>query len=111
VNGPAVERRTDGTAVVYGRLTLDSQAHLYASVVTPTGPALLTQNGSRLGTWLTGRPAKNLQALQLRPGALPFRLQLPARRLATRGEYAVRIAAVDPYGRRTELLVRFGRPS
>jgi hypothetical protein len=110
VNGPEVARRPDGTAVVYGRLTLDSQAHLYASVLTPNGTALLAQNGSRLGTWLKGRPAKSLQALQLRPGALPFRLQLPARRLDARGRYAVRIAAVDPYGRRTELVVRFTPP-
>jgi GH25 family lysozyme M1 (1,4-beta-N-acetylmuramidase) len=107
VNGPTVARRADGTAVVYGRLTLDSQAHLYASIVTPAGTAVLTQVGSRLGIWLKGSPAKTVQALQLRPGALPFRLQLPARRLAAHGRYAVRLAAVDPYGRRTQLLVRF----
>lgn len=107
VNGPAVTRAADGTAFVYGRLTLDSQAHLYASVVTPRGPVLLTQQGSRLGIGLKGRPAKTLQALQLRPGALPFRLKLPARQLAAQGSYAVRIAAIDPYGRRSEVLVRF----
>lgn len=107
VSGPAVTRRTDGTAVVYGRLTLDSQAHLYASVITPHGTALLSQQGSRLGWWLKGRPAKTLQALQLRPGALPFRLRLPARQLTAKGGYTLRIAAVDPYGRRSQLVVRF----
>jgi hypothetical protein len=107
VNGPAVARRADGSAVVYGRLTLDSQAHLYAGVLGPRGAVLLTQQGSRLGIGLHGRPAKTLQALQLRPGALPFRLKLPARQLDAQGRYAVRIAAVDPYGRRSELLVRF----
>jgi GH25 family lysozyme M1 (1,4-beta-N-acetylmuramidase) len=107
VNGPAVTRRADGVAFVYGRLTLDSQAHLYASVTTPGGTVLLSQQGSRLGVWLKGRPAKTLQALQLRPGALPFRLRLPARRLAAKGRYTLRIAAVDPYGRRSTLLVRF----
>ena len=94
-------------AFVYGRLTLDSQAHLYASVITPRGTAFLTQQGSRLGIGLKGRPAKTLQALQLRPGALPFRLRLPARLLAAKGRYTIRIAAVDPYGRRSQLVVRF----
>jgi hypothetical protein len=107
VNGPAVARRAGGTAVVYGRLTLDSQAHLYASVITPHGTVLLSQQGSRLGWWLKGRPTKTLQALQLRPGALPFRLQLPARQLTAKGRYTLRIAAVDPYGRRSQLIVRF----
>ncbi len=107
VNGPAVGRNADGTAFLYGRLTLDSQAHLYASVVTPRGPVLLSQQGSRLGVGLHGGPTKTVQALQLRPGALPFRLRLPAQQLAGEGRYTLRIAAVDPYGRRSELVVRF----
>ncbi len=107
VSGPAVARRSDGTAVVYGRLTLDSQAHLYASVTTPHGRALLFQQGSRLGWWLKGRPVKTVQALQLRPGALPVRLRLPARQLTAKGVYALQLVAVDPYGRRSQLTVRF----
>ncbi len=107
VSALAVSHRPDGTVLVYSRLTLDSQAHLYASLATPDGRALLLQQGSRLGWWLKGRPTKTLQALQLRPGALPIRVRVPARQLEAKGRYALRIAAIDPYGRRSRLTVRF----
>lgn len=99
-------RRADGGAVVVGRITLDSQAHLYAAIAAPGEERLLLpQRGSRIGWWLDGRPAKTLQALQLRPGALPLRLRVPARRLRPGRRYAVVVTAVDPYGRRARLVL------
>jgi hypothetical protein len=99
----------DGTVLLRARFTLDTQAHLYASLVTPGGgQALLLQHGSRLGWWLQGeQPAKTFQSLQLRPGALPIRIRIPASQLKADGTYVLRIAAIDPYGRRSQLVARF----
>lgn len=94
----------DGSGVVRGRITLDTQAHLFVSLSTASGiKLLLPQQGARVGWWLTGRPAKTLQALQLRPGALPIRLRLPPAQARAAGPRALRIVAVDPYGRRSTL--------
>jgi hypothetical protein len=106
VNDVTVERHADGSAVIRARITLDTQAHLYVSMLTPRGQALLPQQGSRVGWWLTGLPTKTIQTLQLRPGAFPIRLVVPAGQLQAAGAYALRLAALDPYGR----LVRFVVP-
>jgi hypothetical protein len=49
-----------------------------------------------------------LQALQLQPGALPFRLRVPAAQLRAKGPHTLRIAALDPYGRKSTLVVKIG---
>lgn len=101
----------DSIALVYGRFTLDRQAHIYASVATDNGSrVMLTQQGSRIGTWLQGKPAKTLQALQLQPGALPLRLRFPARLLRGHARLTLRILAVDPYGRRATLAATIPAP-
>jgi hypothetical protein len=99
----------DGSIVVYGRITLDTQAHLYVTLAAANGTKLLlTQNGSRVGWWLQGNPAKTLQALQLQPGALPVRLRVPAAQLRAKGPHTLRIVALDPYGRKSALVVKIG---
>lgn len=96
----------DGSAVVLGRITLDTQAHLYASLAAAGGRKLvLPQQGARIGWWLKGKPAKTLQALQLRPGTLPIRLRVPAAQWRAAGPHTLRLVAVDPYGRRSALSV------
>ena len=97
----------DGSAVVYGRITLDTQAHLYVSLTAASGvKLLLPQQGTRIGWWLKGKPAKTLQALQLRPGALPLRLRVPAGQMRKAGPRTLRIVALDPYGRKSTLTVK-----
>lgn len=110
VNRLVVRRSADGTVLVDGRLTLDSQAHLYASVAKPRGLAVLLPHGSRLGQWLEGRPTTTLQTLVLRPGVLPIQVRIPTRQLAAKGSYALRLAAVDPYRRRGQLVVPLTQP-
>ncbi len=105
VNDFTVTRRADGSALIRGRVTLDTQGHLYVSLRTPHGQALLPQQGSRVGWWLQGLPTRTIQTLQLRPGAFPIRLTVPAGQIAATGQYALRLAAIDPYGRRAHLLV------
>jgi hypothetical protein len=106
VTDVTVTHRPDGAAVVRGRFTLDTQAHLYVSVLAPGGQALVTQQGSRVGWWLKGLPTKTIQTLQLRPGEFPVRLVVPARQVSAAGRYALRLAALDPYGRTVRLVVR-----
>ena len=86
VNHVGVEKTADGGLPVFGRITLDTQAHLYVTLLAANGTKLLLpQQGSRIGWWLQGKPAKTLQALQLQPGALPFRLRVPAAQLRAKG--------------------------
>lgn len=107
----AAAGRPDGTVIVYGRVTLDSQAHLYASIEAPGGRRLmLLSRGSRIGWWVEGGPAKTLQALQLRPGAIPIRIRLRAGLLRGKGPYTLRLTGLDPYGRRGRLAVRVVLP-
>jgi hypothetical protein len=105
VNDFTVTRRADGSALIRGRVTLDTQAHLYVSLLTPHGQALLPQQGSRVGWWLTGLPTTTIQTLQLRPGAFPIRLVVPAGQIGATGSYSLRLAAIDPYGRHVQFLV------
>jgi hypothetical protein len=105
VNDVTVARHPDGSALIRARVTLDTQAHLYVSVLTPRGQALLPQQGNRVGWWLKGLPTKTIQTLQLRPGAFPIRLLVPAAQLRASGSYALRLAALDPYGRRVHFVV------
>ncbi len=100
-----VSRHPDGSALIRGRVTLDTQGHLYVSLRTPHGQALLPQQGSRVGWWLQGLPTTTIQTLQLRPGEFPIRLTVPAGQIAAAGRYALRLAAIDPYGRRVRLIV------
>lgn len=105
--GPlGLRRRPDGTVLVIVRLDLDSQAHLYAMLLGPGGsrPQVL-KTGSRLGIWLHGGAAKTVQTLQRRPGAVPVRLRLSPKQLRPKTTYQLRVAAVDPYGRKTQILI------
>ena len=109
VNHVGVEKTADGGLTVFGRITLDSQAHLYVTLLAANGTKLLLpQKGARIGWWLQGKPAKTLQALQLQPGALPFRLRVPAAQLRAKGRHTLRIVALDPYGRKSALVVKLG---
>jgi GH25 family lysozyme M1 (1,4-beta-N-acetylmuramidase) len=101
-------RLKNGAVLLHGTLILNSQAHLYASVTGPSGRrALLSQRGSRLGSWLAGLPTKTLQVLRLRPAALPVRVRVAARQLRPKARYTLKVVAIDPYGRRAALQVRF----
>ncbi len=107
VTAAAVKVAANRSATVYGRITLDTQAHLYVSLVGANSKTLLLpQKGARIGWWLQGKPAKTLQALQLRPGALPIRLQIPTAQMRGAAPLKLRIVAVDPYGRRSALTVK-----
>jgi GH25 family lysozyme M1 (1,4-beta-N-acetylmuramidase) len=119
-NGPALTaqvplevlpHRADSSLLLITRFSLHSQARITASV---TGPGhrfvpILGQ-GSRLGTRLrAGRAFRVAQAYRARPGTVPVRLRLNARRWRP-GTYRLGIVAVDPWGRRSTLTLRFRFP-
>lgn len=105
-SGVTAKVAADGSAVVLGRITLDTQAHLYVSLTSANGENLvLRQQGTRIGWWQKGKPAKTLQALQLLPGSLPIRLRIPASQWRAAGPHRLRIVAIDPYGRKSALTV------
>jgi hypothetical protein len=80
------KRQTDGSVVVYARFSVASQAHLY------------------LG--LAGGPIRQ-QLLLLKPGRFSVRLRVQLRRGAV-GH--LRVAAVDPWGRRAAMTFAFRAP-
>jgi len=119
-NGPALSariplevlpHRADSSLLLITRLSLHSQARISASV---TGPAHRTVPilgaGSRLGTRLSaGRAYRLAQAYRARPGNVPVRLRLNARHW-TPGAYRLTVVALDPWGRRSRLTLRFRYP-
>ena len=56
VNHVVTAKGADGSLVVYGRITLDTQAHLYVSLAAANGKKLLLpQKGSRVGLVAAGQ--------------------------------------------------------
>jgi hypothetical protein len=82
-------RLRSGVVVVTGRVRLPSQALLFVNIVGRTG----------------------VKRSQLRrPGIVPVRVSVSARRLPRGTAATLRIAARDPYGRSAELVTRFRAP-
>jgi hypothetical protein len=82
-------RLRSGVVVVTGRVSVPSQALLFVNIVDRTG----------------------VKRSQLRrPGVVPVRVSVSARRLPRGAAATLRIAARDPYGRSAELVTRFRAP-
>ena len=97
----------DGTLRILTTVSLQSQAHLYATLLGPGGKQpFLIQKGSRLGAWLHGVPLKTVQALVLKPGTVPIRLSVHVKALRPKTTYRLQINAVDPVGRKSTVVVR-----
>jgi hypothetical protein len=119
-NGPALRRqiplevlphRADHSLLLLTRLSLHSQARISASV-TGAGrrPVPILGQGSRLGVRLrSGRGFATAQTYRPRPGTVVVRLRLNARNWRP-GSYRVRFVALDPWGRRSTLALRFRYP-
>jgi hypothetical protein len=119
-NGPALRKQVplevlphlaDHSIVLATRLSLASQAQMTASV---TGPGrrqvAILGKGSRLGVRLQpGRAYTLAKAYRPRPGTVIVRLRLNARAWRP-GSYRLRVVALDPWGRRSGLTLRFRYP-
>jgi hypothetical protein len=118
-NGPSLRKQVplevlphaaDHTILLSTRLSLQSQAQLSASV---TGAArrsvAILGNGSRLGVRLRAGGYRIVKAYRARPGTVIVRLRLNARGWRP-GRYRLRVVALDPWGRRSGLTLRFRYP-
>ena len=115
-NGPALASQTrfralphpaDHSLLLLARLAVHSQARLSASVTGPhrtTIPVL--GRGSRFGSRLGAGSFRLVQSYRRKPGSLQVRLRLNARSLRP-GRYSLRVVALDPWGRRSRLTLRF----
>ncbi len=106
---PVVSRRADHSVLFVTRLLTNSQAHLYATVVA--GRTAILRRGSRLGVTLgTAGTTRTAQTLVLAPGGLPVRLRFAGVHLPRGSVVRLRIAAIDPWGRRSVFTFTFKAP-
>src|SRR5579884_707402 len=118
-NGPALEAQArfqavphaaDRSLLLLTRIAVHSQARISASVTGPHGaPVLVLGKGSRFGAHLNAGSFRVVHSYRRKPGSLQVRLRLNARVLR-RGSYNLRVVAVDPWGRRSRLTLRFRYP-
>jgi GH25 family lysozyme M1 (1,4-beta-N-acetylmuramidase) len=115
-NGPALVAQTrlravphpaDRSVLLLTRLAVQSQARLTASVTGPhAAPVAILGKGSRFGAPLKAGSFRLVQSYRRKPGSLQVRLRLNARGLRP-GAYSLSVGAVDPWGRRSRLRLRF----
>jgi len=119
-NGPVLTRQgpleglphpSDRSILLLTRLSLQAQARISASVTGPGRRVVpILGKGSRLGVPLpAGRAFRVAQAYRPRPGTVLLRLRLNVRGWRP-GAYSLRIVALDPWGRRRALTLRFRYP-
>ncbi|HET9114827.1 MAG TPA: GH25 family lysozyme [Gaiellaceae bacterium] len=118
-NGPALSRQvplealphpSDHSVVLAMQVGVHSQARITASVLGAGGRVVpILGSGSRLGVRLRRGTYRIAQAYRPRPGAMAVRLRLSARGWRA-GSYRLRFVALDPWGRRSVLTLRFRYP-
>ncbi|HJQ49946.1 MAG TPA: hypothetical protein VJ838_05490, partial [Gaiellaceae bacterium] len=100
----------DRSILLATRLAVQSQARLSASVTGPGRRAVpILGKGSRLGVRLHAGAFRVVRAYRSRPGTVVVRLRLNVRGWRP-GSYKLRVAAVDPWGRRRGRTLRFRYP-
>jgi GH25 family lysozyme M1 (1,4-beta-N-acetylmuramidase) len=114
--GPALSTQTrfqalphpaDRSLLLVTRLAVHSQARVSASVTGPhQTPVPILGKGSRLGSLLKAGTFQVAQAYRRKPSSMQVRLRLNARTLLP-GAYRLRIVAIDPWGRRGRMTLRF----
>jgi len=115
-NGPALATQTkfqavphpsDRSLILLTRLAVRSQARVSGSITGPHGTSVaILGKGSRFGARLKAGAFQLVQAYRRKPGAMQVRLRLNAQVLL-HGSYRLRVFAVDPWGRRSHLTLRF----
>lgn len=103
----AVPHPADRSLLLLTRLAVHSQARVSASVTGPHRTVVpILGRGSRFGARLEAGVFQLVQSYRRKPGSLQVRLRLNARTLLP-GAYSFRVVAVDPWGRRSRLTLRF----
>jgi hypothetical protein len=106
---PPAQTRTAGThELVATSIRVDEQAALYISVVDANGQRLLlSQNGSKVGGNVRGKPVKTIHYVMLVPRSIPIQLLVPKNLLKTGATYNIHVIAVDPQGNKSTLDIPF----
>jgi lysozyme len=104
-------RQSDGSILLVTRLTVSSQADLYANSYGPGGlrPSILP-HGSRLAVPLHGAARKTAHVRILAPGGFPVQLRIDGRTLAPHALGRIVVTAIDPWGRRATFVLGFRAP-
>jgi GH25 family lysozyme M1 (1,4-beta-N-acetylmuramidase) len=103
----ALPHPTDRSLQLLTRIVVHSQARVSASVTGPHGiPVPVLGKGSRFGARLKAGTFSVVQSYRRKPGSLQVHLRLNARALRP-GSYNLRVVALDPWGRRSRLTLRF----
>ena len=106
----AVPHPADRSLLLLTQLAVHSQARISGSVTGPHGTVVpILGKGSRFGGLLKPGVFQLVQSYRRKPGSMQVRLRLNTRTLA-RGAYSFRVVAVDPWGRRSRLTLRFRYP-
>ena len=106
----AVPHPADRSLLLLTRLAVHSQARISGSVTGPHGTVVpILGKGSRFGGLLKTGVFQLVQSYRRKPGSMQVRLRLNTRTLR-RGPYSFRVVAVDPWGRRSRLTLRFRYP-
>ena len=106
----ALPHPSDRSLLLLTRLAVHSQARVSASITGPHGTTVpVIGRGSRFGANLKPGTFQLVQSYRRTPGSMQVRLRLNARTLL-RGSYSLRVVALDPWGRRSRLTLRFRYP-
>jgi GH25 family lysozyme M1 (1,4-beta-N-acetylmuramidase) len=106
----AVPHPADRSLLLLTRIGVHSQARISGSVTGPHGTVVpILGKGSRFGGPLETGVFQLVQSYRRKPGSLQVRLRVNARTLL-HGAYSFRVVAVDPWGRRSRLTLRFRYP-
>jgi GH25 family lysozyme M1 (1,4-beta-N-acetylmuramidase) len=106
----ALPHPSDRSLLLLTRLAVHSQARVSASVVGPHGTVFpVIGRGSVFGAPLKPGTFQLVQSYRRKPGSMQVRLRLNPRTLL-RGSYSLRVVALDPWGRRSRLTLRFRYP-
>ena len=105
---PAQTASTGTREKVVTRIRVDEQAALYISVLDADGNRLLlNQEGSKVGTTVSGKQVKTIHYVVLVPRSLPIQLLVPKNLLVNGQTYRIHVIAVDSDGNKSETDIPF----
>jgi hypothetical protein len=103
----ALPHPADHSLLLLTRLAVQGQARVSGSVTGPKGVTIpVLGKGSRFGSPLKAGTFRLVQSYRRKPGSMQVQLRVNARGLQP-GPYNVHVVALDPWGRRSHLNLRF----
>jgi hypothetical protein len=105
---PAQTATVGNKEKVATRIRVDEQAALYISVLDANGNRLiLNQQGSKVGTAVSGKQVKTIHYVVLVPRSLPIQLLVPKNLLVKGQTHRIHVIAVDSDGNKSSTDIPF----